>query len=247
MKRVAIFGATSAIAQSVARLLAADGGHLFLVARHPERLEALRRDLLVLGAGAVHTAVADLADPDRHAALVAEARGALDVIDAALIAHGTLGDQKAGAADAGLMLREIGGNFLSQAAILTHLANAMELQNRGSIAVIGSVAGDRGRQSNYIYGSAKGGLGVFVQGLRHRLAAAGVTVTLIKPGFVDTPMTAAVPGKGGPLWATPDRVARDIRRAMERGPAVLYTPWFWRWIMLVIRLVPDALFLRTRL
>lgn len=246
MKRIVIFGATSAIAHAVARLFAAEQASFFLVARNADRLDGVAQDLTVRGAARVETAVADLTDTSRHAALVEQARSTLDGIDAALVAHGTLGDQKKGEGDAADALREINANFLSQVSILTHLGTVMEAQNRGAIAVIGSVAGDRGRQSNYIYGSAKGGLGVFVQGLRHRLGRSGVSVTLVKPGFVDTPMTAGIP-KGGPLWATPERVARDIRAAFNKGPAVLYTPGFWRWIMLVIRLVPDAVFRRTRL
>lgn len=246
MVKVAIFGANSAIAQAVARRFAGEGARLFLVARDPVRLETVAADLRVRGAGSVATATADLADPAGHAALVEQARQAMDGLDAALIAHGTLGDQKAGEADAAAMRREIDVNFLSPASLLTHLGNLMEVQRHGSLAVIGSVAGDRGRASNYVYGSAKGGLRVFTQGLRHRLGRAGVAVTLVQPGFVDTPMTAALP-KGGPLWATPDRVAADIHRAMKTGPAILYTPWFWRWVMLVIRLLPDAVFKRLKL
>ena len=246
MKRVLIFGATSAIAEATARLFAAEGARLFLVGRNPDKLEAVRRDLQARGAEGVETAVADLADPALHKDLVERAWASLGGVDAALIAHGTLSDQKACEADASLALSEIAGNFLSPASILTHLANRMEVQHRGAIAVIGSVAGDRGRQSNYVYGSAKGGLRVFVQGLRHRMGPKGVAVTLVEPGFVDTPMTAGLP-KGGPLWATPDRVARDIHKALNTGTAVLYTPWFWRWIMLIIRHVPDAIFQRTRL
>ncbi|NYZ17568.1 SDR family oxidoreductase [Azospirillum sp. RWY-5-1] len=246
MTRLAVFGATSAIAGAVARLYAAEGASLFLVARNAARLEALAADLRARGAAAVTTAVADLNDLDRHPELVERARAALDGLDAVLIAHGTLSDQAACEADAGLARAELTTNFLGPVSLLTALAPVMERQNRGSIAVIGSVAGDRGRGSNYVYGSAKGGLGVFVQGLRHRLGRSNVAVTLVKPGFVDTPMTAALP-KGGPLWAKPERVAADIRRALDRGPAVLYTPWFWRWILLIIRLLPDAVFRRTRL
>lgn len=245
--RIVIFGATSAIAQATARLLAAQGARMALVARNPARLEAVAADLRTRGAASVETATADLAELDGHGALVARAAAALGGIDAALIAHGTLGEQRAAEQDEGTMLRELATNFLSPASLLNHLARVMEPAGRGTIVVIGSVAGDRGRQSNYVYGSAKGGLRVFVQGLRHRLGRSGVEVVLVQPGFVDTPMTAGV-AKGGPLWATPERVGRDIARAIERGrPAILYTPWFWRWIMLVVRLLPDAVFRRTRL
>ena len=246
MLKVAIFGATSAIAQAVARRFAAEGAALFLVARDPARLAAVAADLSARGAASATTAVADLADTAGHAPLVDAARNALGGLDAVLIAHGTLGDQVAAEADASVMLQDIALNFLSPASLLTHLGNAMAAQGHGTLAVIGSVAGDRGRASNYVYGSAKGGLRVFTQGLRHRLGRLGVSVTLVEPGFVDTPMTAGLP-KGGPLWAQPDRVGADIHRAMLRGPAILYTPWFWRWVMLVIRLLPDPIFRRLKL
>ena len=243
MRRVVIFGATSAIAQDVARLFAARGDRLFLVARNAERLAATAADLRTRGAD-VHTATADLADCTTHAGLVAQARAALDGIEAVLIAHGTLSDQEEGQRDQDVLFRELNINFLSPASLLHALVPAMQ---HGTIAVIGSVAGDRGRQSNYVYGAAKGGLRVFVQGLRHRLAGTGIDVVLVQPGFVDTPMTAHI-AKGGPLWAKPDRVAKDIVRAMDRGkPAILYTPWFWRWIMLIIKLVPEPIFRRTKL
>jgi decaprenylphospho-beta-D-erythro-pentofuranosid-2-ulose 2-reductase len=244
--RVVIFGATSAIAQSVARLFAAEGAELFLVARNAERVEAVRADLIVRGAKAVVTMVADLAEIDAHEAIMTRAGDALGAIDAALIAYGTLSDQSRCESEPSLMRRELTTNFLSQASLLMRLAMMMERQQAGTIAVIGSVAGDRGRASNYVYGSAKAGLRVLAQGLRHRLGRSGVRVVLIEPGFVDTPMTAGL-AKGGALWATPDRVAHDIRHAMNRNAAIAYTPWFWRWIMLIVRFMPDALFQRVRL
>ncbi|MES2683981.1 MAG: SDR family oxidoreductase [Pseudomonadota bacterium] len=246
LQRVVIFGATSAIAIAVARQLAAENAQLFLVARNAERLDSVAADLRVRGAARVDMAVADLADTTRHAALVAEARISLQTIDGALIAHGTLPDQTQCERDAAVALQQISINFLSPASILTELAAVMAAQGSGRIGVIGSVAGDRGRMSNYVYGSAKGGLGVFVQGLRHRLGKQGVSVTLIKPGFVDTPMTAHI-AKGGPLWATAEKVAADIVKAMRGGKATLYTPWFWAGIMATIRNVPDFIFGKTRL
>jgi decaprenylphospho-beta-D-erythro-pentofuranosid-2-ulose 2-reductase len=242
MTTVAIFGATSAIAQAVARLFAAEGASLFLVARNSERLEVIAGDLRARGAARVTIAAADLGDMARHADLLRK----MGQVDKVLLAYGTLGDQARSAADATVATAELSTNFVSVAALLTHIANVLEHQRSGTITVIGSVAGDRGRQSNYVYGSAKAGLAAFTQGLRHRLARSGVAVTMIKPGFVDTTMTAAFT-KGGPLWVRPERVASDIRKAMERGPAVVYTPWFWRWIMLIIRLLPDAVMRRTRL
>jgi short-subunit dehydrogenase len=127
----------------------------------------------------------------------------------------------------------------------TVLAEYFAAQRRGVIAVISSVAGDRGRQSNYVYGAAKAAVTAFASGLRQKLFPRGVRVLTIKPGFVDTPMTAAFPK--GILWASPQRVARDIVRAMDGGRAVLYTPWFWRPIMAVINSIPEAIFCRLRL
>lgn len=246
LNRVVLFGATSAIAIAVARQLASANAQLFLVARNAERLQAVAADLRVRGAQRVDVAVADLADASQHAGLVAGAKAALVTIDAALIAHGTLPDQAGCERDAALALQQISINFLSPASILTELANVMAEQGLGRIGVIGSVAGDRGRMSNYVYGSAKGGLGVFVQGLRHRLGQQGVSVTLIKPGFVATPMTAHI-ARGGPLWASPEKVSSDIIKALQRGAATLYTPWFWAGIMAIIRNVPDFIFGKTKL
>ena len=155
MKRIAVFGATSAIAQALARLYAAEGASFFLVGRNAERLDAVAADLRVRGAASVVTCVADLSDTRMHAALVAQAMDA--PVDVAVVAHGTLPDQAECTRDADLALAEIHGNFVGHASLLTHLANALETQARGSLAVIGSVAGDRGRRTNSVYGSAKAG------------------------------------------------------------------------------------------
>ena len=243
MKRIVIFGATSAIAQALARGYAAEHARFFLIGRNAERVASVEADLAVRGAQAGATATADLTDMQGHAALIDQAKTELGAIDLVVVAHGTLADQTACTQDADLALREIAGNFLSHASILTHAANVLEAQGHGTIVVVGSVAGDRGRRVNYVYGSAKAGLGVFVEGLRHRLATRGVTVVLVKPGTIDTPMTAAFP-KNGPLWSTPQRVAADIRAGIARGSAVVYTPWYWRWIMRLIRALPDAIFKR---
>ena len=241
MSHVVIYGATSAIAQALARSYAAEGASFFLVGRNGDRLDAVAADLRVRGAASVATAVADLSDTGAHVALVAQAMQT--AVDIAVVAHGTLPDQAACTRDAGLALAGIHNNFVGQASLLTHLANALEAQGSGTLAVIGSVAGDRGRRTNSVYGSAKAGLAAFTEGLRHRLGPRGVNVLLVKPGLVDSPMTADMP-KHGMLWSTPERVARDIRAGIARGSAVVYTPWFWRWIMRVIRSLPDALFRR---
>ncbi|WP_250523076.1 MULTISPECIES: SDR family NAD(P)-dependent oxidoreductase, partial [unclassified Caballeronia] len=131
-------------------------------------------------------------------------------------------------------------------ALITPIANRLEAQRHGTLAVISSVAGDRGRPSNYLYGSAKAALQAFLEGLRARLFKVGVHVVDIKPGFVATPMTAGLP-LPGPLVATPEKVAKDIVRGIDRKKDVLYTPWFWWGIMLIIRNVPRFVFKRASL
>ena len=245
MKRVLIIGASSAIAEAAARLWAVQGASLFLVARKADRLQAIAADLSVRGAAKVGTQIMDATDVAAHAAMFDAALAELGGIDIALIAHGTLPDQKACEASVEVALKEIDNNGLSVIALATCLANLMEAQGSGCIAVISSVAGDRGRQSNYVYGAAKGMVTRFLQGLRNRLAKKGVQVLTIKPGFVDTPMTAAF--KKGALWAQPDDVARGILAAIENGKNEVYLPGFWWLIMAIIRHIPEPIFKKLSL
>jgi len=246
MRKILIVGATSAIAQALARTYAEDGDRLFLTARGAERLAAMAADLRVRGADRIETLQLDSNDLDRHQDLIIRADAALGGLDVALIAHGTLPDQAACEAAFTTAREALETNFLSVVSLLTHLANAFEAKGDGVIAVISSVAGDRGRQSNYLYGAAKGGVSLFAQGLRNRLYKSGIAVVTIKPGFVDTPMTAGL-AKGGPLWSTPERIADGIYRAIDRRTPEVYLPWFWRWVMLVVRLIPERIFRHLRL
>jgi len=245
MQRVLIIGATSAIAEASARIFAERGDTLHLLARRAERLEALAADLRLRGAAAVTQGLLDASDFEAQDAALEAACDALGGLDVALIAYGDLPDQKACEEDAARALEALTLNGTSVIALMTRLAGRMEQQGDGTLAVISSVAGDRGRQSNYLYGSAKGMVSIFLSGLRNRLHGRGVKVVTIKPGFVDTPMTAAF--QKGPLWASPDSVAKGIVKAIDRGADVVYLPWFWRWIMLVIRLIPEPLFKRLKL
>lgn len=248
MSRILIFGATSAIAAACARKWIAGGHSLFLVGRDEAKLEVLRADLDVRKASgqSVTSAAADLTDLSRHESLIAQAADRLGGLDIVLVAHGSLPDQKACEADVGAAMREIQTNALSQISIVTLVAQRFEVAGRGTIAVIGSVAGDRGRQSNYVYGAAKGMLSIFMDGLRNRLARKGVDVLTIKPGFVDTPMTAHIAGKGR-LWAKPDDVAQGIVDAVANRGDVVYLPFVWRPIMFVIRHIPEKIFKRLSL
>ena len=245
MKKILICGALSAIARECASIWAAEGASLVLVARDKSRLESVENDLRAKGAAQVTSIVADCSDVTAQAGWLSRAEELLGGLDVALVAWGTLGDQAQCQRDVGEMLSQIQNNFLSVAALSTILANRFESRKAGTIVVIGSVAGDRGRQSNYVYGSAKGGLDLFLGGLRNRLWKAGVSVLTVKPGFVDTPMTRDI--KKGPLFVTPDVVARGICRGVERGSDIVYLPWFWLAIMTVIRLIPEKLFKRLKL
>jgi decaprenylphospho-beta-D-erythro-pentofuranosid-2-ulose 2-reductase len=246
MNNILIIGATSAIAEATARRFAARGDRLFLVGRDAARLRMIADDLAVRGAMASATATLDVADFAAHGGVLDAAERELGAIDVVLVAHGTLSDQAECERSIEALRHEFDVNAVSTLALLTDLANRLERRGRGTLAVISSVAGDRGRQSNYVYGSAKAAVTTFLGGLRQRLAKAGVAVLTIKPGFVDTPMTAAIPNKGA-LWAQPDRVAAAIVKAIDGGRNIVYVPWFWRWIMLVIRHIPEPLFKRMKL
>jgi decaprenylphospho-beta-D-erythro-pentofuranosid-2-ulose 2-reductase len=245
MRKALIIGATSAIAEATARILAERGDALYLVARNEGRLSAIAADLSVRGSPRVGCEALDANDLAAHESMLARADVFLGGIDAVLIAHGTLSDQKACEGSVELTLQEINTNALSVVALLTRIANCMAQRQAGTIAVISSVAGDRGRGSNYVYGSAKAMVTAFLSGLRQRLAKSGVNVVTIKPGFVDTPMTAAF--AKGPLWARPEKVASGIVEALDRQRGTVYLPGFWRPIMLVIRALPESLFLRLSL
>jgi decaprenylphospho-beta-D-erythro-pentofuranosid-2-ulose 2-reductase len=245
MKKVLIIGATSAIAQEVSKCFAKDSAWLFLVGRNQEKLTVIAEDLRVRGAGKVESLSLDLDVLGLHGELVPTATKALGGLDVALIAHGTLPHQKDCEQNVETTLKEFTTNCISTVSLLTHLANYFEERRGGCIAVITSVAGDRGRQSNYIYGAAKGTISIFLQGMRNRLSKVGVKVLTIKPGFVDTPMTAGLPKNA--LFADPSVVGKRIFKAILSGEDIVYAPWFWRWIMLVIKVIPESIFKKLQL
>ena len=245
MKKILIIGGTSAIAEATARLWAAQGHRQYLLGRNDERLSTMATDLKIRGAEVAQYAVLDLNDFAQHGVALDAAAAALEGLDTVLIAHGTLGNQKNCEQDFSAALQDFNTNAISVISLLTHLANRFEAQKHGSIAVISSVAGERGRQSNYVYGAAKGAVTIFLQGLRNRLHNYGVQVLTIKPGFVDTPMTAAFPK--GVLWVKPETIARSILKGIEKRQDVIYAPSFWLWIMAVIRLIPEPIFKRLKL
>ncbi|MDR3584411.1 MAG: SDR family oxidoreductase [Desulfosporosinus sp.] len=248
LQRIVIFGATSAIAAACARQWVMRGNSLFLAGRNENKLESLLADLRVRGSSGqqIEGITVDLNDFERHEALFTRAEQTLGGVDLVLIAHGTLPDQSACEQSVAMTMEEIRTNALSVISLLTIAANRMETQGSGTLAVITSVAGNRGRRSNYVYGSAKGIVILFLQGLRNRLARRGVTVITIKPGFVDTPMTAHLEKKGL-LWARPETIATGIVTAVEKRQDVVYLSSIWRWIMLIIRHIPEGIFKRLSL
>jgi short-subunit dehydrogenase len=236
-RRVLVLGATSAVAAEAAQLLAARGDRLHLVGRDPHKLAALAASL---PPERTTTDRADFARLGENAAVVARALDALGGLDLALIAHGDLGDQLASERDFAEAERLFTANLTSAVSLIVPLANHYEKARSGHLAVITSVAGDRGRPRNYTYGAAKGALGLYLQGVRSRLYPAGVCVTTLKLGPVDTPMTATHPKTA--LFSTARGAAEGVVRAIDRKAGEAYVPGLWRWIMLVVRNTPEALF-----
>lgn len=247
-RRIVVLGALSTIAEAVARRYAAEGAEMVLAARDAERLGQLADDLTARGCARALPWPTDLAALDDVPAELARMTEALgSEVDAVLLFYGTLGDQKLAEKDSAELRRIMAVNFASAAEWCVAAADVLERQDHGVLLAVSSVAGDRGRQSNYLYGAAKAGLTVLVEGLAHRLAAGGGRAVVIKLGFVDTAMTAHIE-KGGPLWAKPDAIAQQLVRIIDkpRSP-VVYLPWFWHPIMAVIRNIPSSIFHRTKL
>lgn len=246
IKNILIVGATSGMAEAVARRYAAEACNFVLVARDQGKLDIIAADLVARGASIVHTLIWEARDMDGVSRVADSAWQTLERVDVALIAHGTLPDQIRAESDLAYALDHFRLNGESAIACMLCFAARLESQGSGALAVIGSVAGDRGRGSNYVYGAAKAAVEACASGLRARLFKKGVHVLTIKPGFVATPMTAdlKLPAK---LTVTADHVAGDIVRAVANRKDVLYTPWFWLFIMMIIRAIPTRIFKRLSL
>jgi decaprenylphospho-beta-D-erythro-pentofuranosid-2-ulose 2-reductase len=239
-RRVAIFGATSAIAGELARRYAKRGARLALIGRDAQKLATLAAEL---GEAVALVRAQDFLDTHGSEALIGDVGAALGGVDLALIAHGLLGDQLASerSIDEADAIARV--NYLSVQALLIPLANLLEAQRSGQLAVISSVAAERGRPRNYTYAAAKGALNVYLQGLRSRLYGTGVSVHTIKLGPVDTPMTAM--HTKNRLFTTAHEAARQIEAALDRGAREPFVPWYWAAIMPVVRHMPEALFQRV--
>ncbi len=232
-----LIGATSSLGVALAHLLARRGDRLLLCARNEEELQRQTADLVIRYRIEVNTVLCDLtAPPDALAATFSDIGG----VNSAYLLAGDIGG-----GDAPSELAQVAYvNHTAPSIILSTIAQQMAARKSGSIVVVSSVAGDRGRQSNYAYGSAKAGLSAFASGLRNRFASSNVHVMTVKPGFIDTPLTY---GMKSPLIASREAVARAMIKAEEAKRNVIYVPWFWRWIMLIIRHIPEFIFKRMKL
>ena len=244
-KKILVLGATSGIAEATCRIWAQGGASLFLVGRNAARLEVVAADLRTRGAREVFTAVVDLDDTARHPELLAHAVNSLTGLDIAFLAHGVLGDQAAAEADFAVAEQILHTNLLSAISLLTWLANFCAQRRSGVLAVLSSVAGDRGRKSNYLYGASKAGLSAFLAGLRNRVDREGVTVLTIKPGPVKTAMTINMPNSH--KFADVNKVAQSIVNAVNARKDTLYVPFQWQPIMFVIRHIPERVFKKLNL
>ena len=244
-KRILVLGATSGIAEACCRLWAERGDSLFLVARNPERLSAVAADMQTRGAAYVDSAVANLDDTRAHPELLAHAINSLAGLDIALVALGVLGDQAQAERNFAHAAEILHTNFTAPVSLLTWLGNYCAQRHSGTLAVLSSVAGDRGRKSNYVYGSSKTGLSAFLGGLRNRIDREGVRVMTIKPGPVRTAMTEGM--KGSEKFADVEAVAASIVKAIDTGRDVVYVPGKWRIIMAVVRAIPERIFKKWNL
>ena len=239
-RHVLILGAGSGIAQATARIYANEHATIGLAGRRLDQLTSIAADLSARGAVKVEIFDVDFTAPDAVESLptIVDRLGHVDHV---ILAYGSLGEQATAERDIAAANAIIDVNFRSAAVWSLAVANLLEKQGKGSLVVLGSVAGDRGRRSNYIYGAAKAGISVLVEGISHRFSDRGPRAVIVKPGPTDTAMTAGM-AKGGPLWATPEAVAAIVRQAAESGGPVVYAPARWRLIMAIIRALPAAIF-----
>jgi NAD(P)-dependent dehydrogenase (short-subunit alcohol dehydrogenase family) len=238
-----VLGATSSMARAFARKVAAEGAGVLLAGRDARDLAALASDCRLRGARTAEAVVFDARDPAGFPALIERMAAETGELNAAVFV-GSMPAQAAIDADPSLIDGVVQDSHTGPARFLQMLATLIEERGGGTVVGVSSVAGDRGRIGNYVYGSAKAGFATYLSGLRNRLTRAGGHVVTVKPGFVDTAMTWGLPGMF--LVAAPEAVADDILRAVRKKKNVIYTPGFWRWIMLIITHVPEPVFKKMK-
>lgn len=239
-----ILGATSSMARAFARAVSQDGAGVFLAGRDRADLAALAADCQLRGARIAEAVDFDARQPAGFAALIARLEAEEGELNAAVFV-GSMPEQAAIDADPSLIDGTVTDSFTGPARFLQMLAPLMEARGGGTVVGVASVAGDRGRLGNYVYGAAKAGFATYLSGLRNRLTRAGGHVVTVKPGFVDTAMTWGLPGMF--LVASPEKVAEDIQKAVRKKRNVIYTPFFWRYIMLIIIHVPEFIFKKMKI
>lgn len=246
MDKILVFGATSKLAEETVRHIKGVGTKVMLVAQNQSKLDVIYKELKTWNPEVEYfTYILDALDFANHQTMFDEAINKLGGLDTFFVAHGTLPDNEKIRKDATQTVKEFNINCLSVISLCTICSNFFENQRKGTIAVISSVAGERGRQSNYIYGAAKAGVSAYLQGLRNRMFEFGVTVITIKPGMVKTPMTLGMPDS--PLFAKPDKVGKDIYKAIKNKKDIIFTPSYWKIIMTIIKLIPESIFKKLKL
>ena len=246
MGPILILGATSTIADAIAREFASHDSNLVLVARNVDELESRASDLRLRYGVTVRTLQFDALAFETHSAVIESCmNGSDDPPEGAILCFGYLGDQRLAQEDFSEGRTIFDTNFTAAVSLIEVLAGRFEERKSGFICALSSVAGDRGRQSNYMYGASKGALSRYLQGLRNRLAKSNVRVITIKPGIVDTRMTYG--HKASLLMSSPERVAKGVYAAIKKRKDVAYVPWFWRPLMFVIRNIPERIFKRLSL
>lgn len=245
IKNIYVFGATSNIAEETLRNFAKDSVNFYLVGRNNDKLEIVKNDLLARGANNIYTEECDALDWDKHKSTMTNADNKLGQLDLVYIAHGTLPDNEAIRNNQMEVIKEFNINCTSVISLCTLASEYFEEKGSGTIAVISSVAGERGRQSNFIYGAAKGGVSKYLEGLRNRLYEKGIKVITIKPGMVDSPMTKDMPK--GLLFAKSSSVGKQIYKGINVGKDDMFVPGYWKIIMGIIKSIPESIFKKLKL
>lgn len=246
MKNILILGANSAMAKALIRRLAGPGTRLILASRNLAELRKTAADAVVRGQGPEPLVLGfDALRLETHGRFAQDLMRRIKTLDEVYLFFGALHAQAEAQKDFRLAQEMLTANYVGAVSVLERLAPHLERRQQGVIVGVSSVAGDRGRQSNYFYGSAKAGFSAYLQGLRNRLAKNGVHVLTVKPGFVDTPMTRHL--KKSLLFASPDAIARGLITAVRQKRDVVYLPGYWRWIMLVVRAIPESIFKRMKM